>query len=205
LSQYETLLVTTPDLTEAEETALVAAFAEVVDNGGGTMVVKDRLGRRRLAYPIRKYDDGVYTLFLYDAEAEVPKELERRVRISDKVLRWLTVRHEKHWAAELREKTIRDAEARIQAEEARAAAAEKARAEAERRKAEEAEKAAQAEAAAAAAAEAGESGAEPPAEETPSAEAAQATPAEAAAETSESDGGDAAEAEETTKDAGGES
>jgi small subunit ribosomal protein S6 len=85
------------------------------------MVANERMGRRRLAYTIKKCDDGVYTRFLYDSDIAVPKELERRIRISDRVLRYLTVRLEPDWAVESKEQAVRDAQARADAEAARAA------------------------------------------------------------------------------------
>src|SRR5262245_62957708 len=84
------------------------------------MAANDRMGRRRLAYAIGKFDDGVYTRFLYDSLPAVPKELERRIRISDKVLRYLTVRLEPDWAVAAKEQAVRDAQARAEAEAARA-------------------------------------------------------------------------------------
>lgn len=121
---YETVFITAPTLTEDEERSIVGGLAQIVGEGGGSMVANDRLGRRRLAYPIGKFDDGVYTRFLYDSEAGVPKELERRFRISDKVIRYLTVRLETDWAADAKVQAVRDAEARAAAEAARAAAPE---------------------------------------------------------------------------------
>jgi small subunit ribosomal protein S6 len=112
------VFITAPTLTDDEEKTLVSGLAQIVDDGGGSMVANDRLGRRRLAYPIGKFDDGIYTRFLYDSGAGVPKELERRIRNSDKV------RLEQDWAADAKVQAVRDAEARAQAEAARAAAPE---------------------------------------------------------------------------------
>ncbi len=118
---YETIFITVPTLTEDEEKVIVGALSQVIADGGGTIAVNERMGRRRLAYPIQKFDDGVYTRFLYDSDAAVPKELERRIRISDKVMRYLTVRMESDWAVFSKEQAIRDAQARVEAEAARAA------------------------------------------------------------------------------------
>jgi small subunit ribosomal protein S6 len=117
---YETIFITVPTLTDEEEETLVASLAQIVATEGGAMVARDRMGRRRLAYAINKFEDGVYTRFLYDSDAAAPKELERRIRLSDKVLRHLTVRLEPDWAAASKEQAIRDEKARIEA--ARAAA-----------------------------------------------------------------------------------
>ena len=117
MQTYETLFITTPTLTEDEERAAVDTLSQIVTEGGGTMVANDRMGRRRLAYPIQKHTDGVYVRFLYDSEASVPKELERRIRLSDKILRVLTVRLEPKWAAAAKEQAVRDATARAEAAE----------------------------------------------------------------------------------------
>jgi small subunit ribosomal protein S6 len=121
---YETLFITSPELTEDEESHTVESLAQVVSEGGGSFTVKERMGRRRLAYPIMKFADGVYVRFLYDSEAPVPKELERRLRLSDKVLRSLTVRLERDWAVEAKKQAIRDEQARVEAERVAALEAE---------------------------------------------------------------------------------
>ena len=118
---YETLFITLPTLSEDEERGVVAPLAQLVVERGA-MVANERLGRRRLAYPIKKHEDGVYTRFLYDADETLPREIERRLRISDKVLRQLTVRLEEDWAVAAKEQAVRDAEARVVAEAARVAA-----------------------------------------------------------------------------------
>ena len=118
---YETVFITLPTLTDEEERAVVDTFTAVVSDGGGVFAANDRMGRRRLAYPIKKFEDGVYTRFLYDSSANVPKELDRRLRISDKVIRHMTVSMELDWAVASKEQAVRDAQARAEAEAARAA------------------------------------------------------------------------------------
>ena len=129
---YETLFITPPTLSDEEERETVALMAAIVTDAGGSFTVNDRMGRRRLAYPIKKFEDGVYTRFLYDCDIETPKELERRIRISDNVLRSLTVRLEENWAVASKIQAVKDAErraemeieaARLAAEEAELAAA----------------------------------------------------------------------------------
>jgi small subunit ribosomal protein S6 len=118
---YETIFITLPTLSEDEERTVVAPLSQLIADRG-TMAANERIGRRRLAYPIKKFEDGVYTRFLYDADPSLPKELERRLRISDKVLRQLTVRLEEDWAVAAKEQAVRDALAREEAEVARLAA-----------------------------------------------------------------------------------
>ena len=131
MSTYETIFITVPNITEDEERTTVDGLEQVVTEGGGSLVTRDRMGRRRLAYPIRKFEDGIYVRFLYDAGPEVPKELERRTRLSENVLRSLTVRLELDWARYAKEEAVREAERRADAEAAAAAEAEKARVEQE--------------------------------------------------------------------------
>ncbi|MDH3627492.1 MAG: 30S ribosomal protein S6 [Acidobacteriota bacterium] len=146
MALYETLFITPPTLSEEDEKATVDALLDVVNSGGGDLVTCDRMGRRRLGFPIRKHEDGVYIRFLYDADSEVPKELERRIRLSDQVLRSLTVLLEREWAADARkraaEEIIRREEAKV--EEARRAAEAEAEAKAKAEAGEDAEASAEA-------------------------------------------------------------
>ncbi len=168
---YETLFITPPTLSDDDERATVAGLAAIVTDGGGAFTVNERMGRRRLAYAIRKFDDGVYTRFLYDADIDVPKELERKIRLSDNVLRSLTVRLEEDWAVASKIQAVKDAERRAEQE-----------AEAVRLAEEEAARAA--EAAAAAPEKTAEESSEAGSEET-SKEATEETTAEASTETPE--------------------
>ena len=117
MQTYETLFIASPTLSDDDERATIDTLSGIVTEGGGTMVANERMGRRRLAYPIEKNVDGVYVRFLYDAEPEVPKELERRIRLSDRVLRALTVRLEPNWAVAAKEQAVLDAKARVEAAE----------------------------------------------------------------------------------------
>lgn len=121
MRSYETIFITLPTLSDEEEKSVVDHLAQVVSESGGSLSIRDRMGRRRLAYPIQKHEDGVYTRFIYDAEPAVPKELDRRLRISDKVLRHMTVYMEPDWATFSKEQYERDLQARAEAEAARAA------------------------------------------------------------------------------------
>ena len=128
---YETLFITPPDLTDEQEKATVESLAQVITDGGGTFTANERMGRRRLAYPIRKFDEGVYVRFLYDAAIAVPRELERRIRLSENVLRSLTVKLEKEWAAAAKDDAVRAAQRREEAARAAAEAEAQAAADAE--------------------------------------------------------------------------
>ena len=130
MQTYESILITLPTLTEEEEKTTVDIFESIITEGGGSIDYRDRMGKRRLAYPIMKLDDGVYTRFLYDAESSVVTELERRARLHDKIMRYLTIKLERSWAREAKEKAIEDIQARKDAIVAAEAAAVEAEAKA---------------------------------------------------------------------------
>ena len=123
MQTYETLFITVPDLTEEDEKSTVEVLSKIVTDGDGTFHANERLGRKRLGYPIRKFEEGVYTRFLYDSEKEIPQELERRIKLSDKVLRSLTVRLDVEWADHAKKQAVIDAERRVEAAERAAAEA----------------------------------------------------------------------------------
>jgi small subunit ribosomal protein S6 len=97
MRRYELVLVASPVLSEEDADKQVTSYESLIQEMGGTIQKVDRWGRRRLAYSINKHAEGNYTLFLYDGEANVEKELTRRLKLSDTVLRFLSVRadHEK--------------------------------------------------------------------------------------------------------------
>ena len=131
MKTYESIIITTPELPEAEEKALMDGMVAIINDRDGTLHINDRMGRRRLAYAIKKSEDGVYTRLLYDSESDVPREMERRLHLSDKVLRVMTVFLEKQWAVDARDHAVRliaerAENARRQVEEAKLKAEEEA-------------------------------------------------------------------------------
>jgi small subunit ribosomal protein S6 len=89
--QYETGFVLSPALSEEETTQLVQQMAEIVAQKKGRMVKQDVWGKRRLAYPIKRFQEGVYVFFTYDGPGDVAGELERRFKQTDTVIRFMTV------------------------------------------------------------------------------------------------------------------
>ncbi len=90
---YETLLVLTNDLV-SEQQALLERFAGVITSGGGSIDASHDWGNRKLAYPIKKQAEGHYYLLEYEAEPAIVSELERTLRITDGVLRYMSVQQE---------------------------------------------------------------------------------------------------------------
>ena len=89
MTQYEVLLMLDPELAENRSEEIVARVRELVERGGGTWVGQDVWGRRRLAYPIDKKDEGVYHLLNFDAKPETLDEISRILKITDGVMRHL--------------------------------------------------------------------------------------------------------------------
>src|SRR5215510_8120679 len=89
---YEALFIVKPDAPEEEVDHFIEQMKTVVTNTGATVDKVDKWGKRKLAYRIDKYREGSYVLFQFTAQPEVVKELERRLRVSDLVLKFLTVR-----------------------------------------------------------------------------------------------------------------
>jgi small subunit ribosomal protein S6 len=89
---YENLFIVKPDATEEEIDGLVDQMSKHVTNAGGTIDKVDKWGKRRLAYKIDKHREGHYILMQFNAEPTVVKEFERRLRVQDAVIKFLTVR-----------------------------------------------------------------------------------------------------------------
>ena len=89
---YEVLFILSPQVPEEEATALVTELKSVVEKiSGATMKNEESWGRRRLAYPIQKSNEGVYHLFVIESEGSLA-ELDRRMKNSDRILRHMIVR-----------------------------------------------------------------------------------------------------------------
>ena len=91
MRQYETGFVLSPTLSEEETTQFLQKMAEIVAQKKGHMVKQDIWGKRRLAFPIKRFQEGVYVFFTYDGPGDVSLELERRFKQSDAVIRFMTV------------------------------------------------------------------------------------------------------------------
>jgi small subunit ribosomal protein S6 len=122
MREYETVFLISPSLTEEETKGLITQMADIITEKKGKMVDKEEWGKRKLAYPISKFEEAFYVLFRYEGESEIPAELERRFKQADTVIRYLTVRKETR--ENIRRKkmkpTIKEAEASAKAEDSAA-------------------------------------------------------------------------------------
>ena len=89
---YEELFILKPDVPEEEGDAFVEQLRGHLTNAGATVDKVEKWGKRRLAYKVDKYREGNYVLFQFSAEPEHVYEFERRLRVTDAVLKFLTVR-----------------------------------------------------------------------------------------------------------------
>ena len=89
---YENLFIVKPDATEEEIDHLVDQMSKNVTATGGTIDKVDKWGKRRLAYRIEKHREGSYVLMQFTAEPATVREFERRLRVQDSVIKFLTVR-----------------------------------------------------------------------------------------------------------------
>jgi len=113
---YEVMFIVRPDAVEEDVDKLIAGFATTVTNGGGTVKATDKMGRRKLAYMVRKFNDGNYVLMTIDANGAVVAELERRLRVSEPVIKFITVRMDEEEKRLAKVKALRATRRKLSAE-----------------------------------------------------------------------------------------
>ena len=94
MNQYEVMYVIGTALEDSARTELINRFNELVVKNGGEVERVDEWGKRRLAYAINYKTEGYYVLMYIKAPADLPRELERNLKISESVLRYLVIRYE---------------------------------------------------------------------------------------------------------------
>ena len=121
---YENLFIVKPDATEEEIDHLVDQMSKNVTATGGTIDKVDKWGKRRLAYRIDKHREGSYILMQFTAEPATVREFERRMRVQDSIIKFLTVRIDEEQKRLDKVKALRDARKKVSAQPAAAAPAE---------------------------------------------------------------------------------
>lgn len=89
---YEELFIVRPDATDEEVDPLIEQLQNVITQAGGSLEKTEKWGVRRLAYRVMKFEEGQYILLQFNANPGAVKELERRLRVTDLVIKFLTVR-----------------------------------------------------------------------------------------------------------------
>ncbi|HEV2711180.1 MAG TPA: 30S ribosomal protein S6 [Edaphobacter sp.] len=113
---YEIMFIVRPDVEEAEIDKLIEGFSANVTNGGGEVKSVEKMGRRRLAYTVRKFNDGFYILLNIAAEGSLIAEIERRLRVSEQVIKFITVRMDEEEKRLAKVKALRDSKVKRSAQ-----------------------------------------------------------------------------------------
>jgi small subunit ribosomal protein S6 len=105
---YEIMFIVRPDVEEADLDKLIEGFSANVVSGGGEVKNVEKMGRRRLAYTVRKFNDGFYVLMNVAIAGAGVLELERRLRVSEQVIKFITVRMDEEEKRLAKVKALRD-------------------------------------------------------------------------------------------------
>jgi len=88
---YESIFIVHPEVVGDDQTAIIEKYKTILTDQGAEILKIDNWGVKTLAYPVKKQTKGCYVLVVFDAEAPVISEFERRMRIDDKVIKFQTI------------------------------------------------------------------------------------------------------------------
>jgi small subunit ribosomal protein S6 len=109
---YEVMFIVRPDLPEEETDRVVSSVESSASTAGITVKNTERMGKRRLAYKVRKFQDGLYVLLTVEGPGSALAELERRLRVTEPVIKYITVRIDEEQKRLAKVKKIRDSKIR---------------------------------------------------------------------------------------------
>src|SRR5437667_2659309 len=92
MRSYEIMFIVNPSSPEEEIDKINSQLEGIITSGGGKVEKLEKMGKRRLAYDVDKHREGYYVLFVISANGEIVKECERRLRVMDAVIKYITVR-----------------------------------------------------------------------------------------------------------------
>ena len=113
---YEVMFIVRPDVAEEDADKLITGFSTTVTNGGGVVKSVEKMGRRKLAYTVRKFNDGNFVLLTIEAGGPVVLELERRLRVTEPVIKFITVRMDEEEKRLAKVKALRGTRRKLSAE-----------------------------------------------------------------------------------------
>ncbi len=93
MNQYESVIIINPSLEEEGIKSLIKKFSDLINTDGKVETVEE-IGKKKLAYEVKKNKEGYYVLFNFEAKPELITELERNYRITDEVIKFIVVRKE---------------------------------------------------------------------------------------------------------------
>src|SRR5258708_8210242 len=120
---YELMFIVRPDMVEEDLDKLVGTVKAGVQASGGGIKSVDKMGKRRLAYTVRKFHAGLYVLMVVEGGGVIMHELERRLRVTEPVIKFLTVRIDEEQKRLDKIKQLRDSRKKVSAQPAAAAPA----------------------------------------------------------------------------------
>jgi len=112
---YELMFIVRPDMTEEDQDKLISTLETAVTSSGGQVKNVEKMGKRRLAYTVRKFHDGLYMLLTFEGSGGLVHELERRLRVNEPVIKFLSVRIDEEQKRLDKVKALRDARRKVSA------------------------------------------------------------------------------------------
>jgi len=120
---YELMFIVRPDMTDEDQDKLISTLQSVVPTSGGNVQKVEKMGKRRLAYTVRRFHEGIYILMVLEGPGAVIHELERRLRVTEPVIKFLTIRVDEEHKRLDKIKQLRESRKKVSAQPAPAAAA----------------------------------------------------------------------------------
>jgi small subunit ribosomal protein S6 len=117
---YEIMFIVRPDILDEDLDKLIAGLEANITNGGGSIKSLEKLGRRKLAYTVKKFNDGNYVLLTILADGSLVGEIERRLRVSEPVIKFISVRMDEEEKRVAKIKAIRATRKKLSAQPAAA-------------------------------------------------------------------------------------
>jgi len=111
---YELMFIVRPDMPEEEQDKLISTLESAVASSSGHVKSVEKMGKRRLAYTVRRFHDGIYILLTVEGSGGLIHELERRLRVTEPVIKFLTVRIDEEQKRLDKIKAIRDSRRKVQ-------------------------------------------------------------------------------------------
>ncbi len=109
---YEVMFIVRPDMADEDLDKLIVALESQVTTAGGVVKAKEKMGKRRLAYSLGRFQDGFYVLLTIEGGGALVHEIERRLRVTEPVLKFITVRMDEEQKRLDKMKKLRDAKKR---------------------------------------------------------------------------------------------
>lgn len=94
MPDYETVFILKPTLPNEKVNEVLGKIKEIITSNEGTVLLSDSWGKRRLAYPVKKYKEGSYYLFRFSSDGRVVEKLENFFRLADSVIKYISIKIE---------------------------------------------------------------------------------------------------------------